>query len=42
MINVPETGVKEKTPKASPHNPGANLDASDLDDLFNDAAELIL
>ena len=42
MVNVPETEVKEKTPKASPHNPGANLDASDLDDLFNDAAELIL
>lgn len=42
IVNAPETGVKEKTPKASPHNPGANLDASDLDDLFNDAAELIL
>lgn len=42
MVNVPETEVKEKTPKASPHNSGANLDASDLDDLFNDAAELIL
>lgn len=42
MVNVPETEVKEKTPKASPHNSGANLDASDLDDLFNEAAELIL
>ncbi len=42
IVNAPETGVKEKTPKASPHNSGANLDASDLDDLFNDAAELIL
>lgn len=40
--SAPKSEVKEKTPKASPHNPGANLDASDLDDLFNDAAELIL
>lgn len=39
---APKPEVKEKTPKASPHNSGENLDASDLDDLFNDAAGLIL
>ena len=42
MVNVPETGVKEKTPKAPPQDSGENLDAADLDALFNDAAGLIL
>lgn len=42
MVNVPETEVKEKTPKAPPQDSGENLDAADLDALFNDAAGLIL
>ena len=41
-ISALKTKVKEKAPKASPHNSGENLDASDLDALFNDAAGLIL
>lgn len=35
--------IKKTTPKdSSPHNPGENLDADALDDMFKDAAELLL
>lgn len=38
----PAQDVKKPTPKNPPHNSGENLDAATLDDLFKDAAELIL
>lgn len=38
----PSQDVKKPTPKNPPHNSGENLDAATLDDLFKDAAELIL
>lgn len=44
LITEPDKSheTKKPTPKNPPHNSGENLDAATLDDLFKDAAELIL